>query len=454
MNIFRRTERFSVMLVALWILLFANVSAQETFDLKQCINTGLQNNFEIRITKNNQQINNNNASIGNSGYLPNIGFNAGYSGVIDNAVKQIPKSGDETNYKNVISQNLSAGVNLNWTVFDGFNIQTNYDKLKEFQQIGELNTRLSIENLIANIAIEYYNFIQQNIKLKNIEATVLLSKERVRIASERYSIGAGSRFDYQQAKVDFNNDSSKLIGQYETLYASEIYIKQLMALNYESTDVSRHVSTFITDTIIDYEIFLDKNELLNKAISSNTMLLIYDREKNISLLDLKSAQSKNYPYLKLNAGYGYNQNIYGITSTLQQQNNLGFNYGITLGYNIFDGFNRSRIKENTKIEIDNKDLKKQELELSIKSLFANTWIKYQNNLKLSNLESENLKTAKDNYEIAMERYKLGELSGIELREAQKSLLDAEQRLVQARFNTKLCEISLMQICGGLDKYLK
>lgn len=81
------------------------------------------------------------------------------------------------------------------------------------------------------------------------------------------------------------------------------------------------------------------------------------------------------------------------------------------------------------------------------------WMAYQNNMELTNLEKENLQTAHDNYDIALERYKLGDLSGIELREAQNSLLEAEDRLVQAQYNTKLCEISLIQISGNILSYI-
>jgi adhesin transport system outer membrane protein len=69
------------------------------------------------------------------------------------------------------------------------------------------------------------------------------------------------------------------------------------------------------------------------------------------------------------------------------------------------------------------------------------------------LERENIIAAKENHDIAMERYLLGNLSGIEMREAQKSLLDAEERILTAEYDTKLCEISLMQISGKVLNYL-
>ena len=68
---------------------------------------------------------------------------------------------------------------------------------------------------------------------------------------------------------------------------------------------------------------------------------------------------------------------------------------------------------------------------------------------LLKLEEQNLKTAEENLDIALERYKLGNLSGLELREVQKSLLDAEERLISGEYQTKLAEISLLQISGRI-----
>lgn len=414
-------------------------NAQEIINLKRCLEIGLEQNYDIRIVRNNQQIAENNNTIGNAGYLPNLDLSAGYSGTVNNT-EQRSNEGETTKNNGVHNQTLNAGINLNWTVFDGFNIQTNHKRLKELQQIGELNTRLTIESFIAQLSTEYYNYVQQNIRLQNLKYAVKLSKERLRIVEARYQIGAGSRMDLQQAKVDFNSDSSKLIKQYEVLFTSRTQLNQMMAIN----NVEQAV--IVTDTLIAYDALFAKEDLWNKTLENNTYLTISQRHKNISVLDLKAAQSENYPYVRLNAGYGYTQNMYGA-GTYDRQKNLGFNYGITVGFNLFDGFNKGRKQKNARLDITNRELEYEQLQLSLKTDFANMWMAYQNNIELSNLERENLETARDNYDIAMERYKLGELSGLELREAQNSLLEAEERLVQAEYNTKVCEISLMQISG-------
>ena len=417
---------------------------QVVFDLKRCIEVGLQKNYDIRIMRNNQEISDNNLTVGNAGYLPSVDLTTGYSGSVNNTTQNLA-NGEKNKNSDIHNQLLNAGVNLNWTVFDGFNIQTNHQRLKELQRMGELNTRLTIENFVSGLTSEYYNYIQQNIRLKNLKSAVKLSRERLRIVEARYEIGAGSRLDLQQAKVDFNSDSYRLIKQYEVLYTSRISLNQMMATD----NIEQLIVT--TDSIIEFNQFINKDDIWQKTLSSNTFLLLSNKNKNLSLLDLKTAQSENYPYLKLNAGYGYTKNIYN-TGTIDNQNNLGLTYGLTLGFNLFDGFNRKRKQKNARIEVENKELQYEQTILSLKADFSNMWMAYRNNIDLTNLEKENVQTAKENHEIAIERYKLGDLSGIELREAQNSLLEAEERLVQAEYNTKLCEISLMQISGQVISY--
>lgn len=433
-----------ILIIALAVAVPGVSDCQVVFDLKRCIEVGLQKNYDIRIMRNNQEISDNNLTVGNAGYLPSVDLTTGYSGSVNNTTQNLA-NGEKNKNSDIHNQLLNAGVNLNWTVFDGFNIQTNHQRLKELQKMGELNTRLTIENFVSGLTSEYYNYIQQNIRLKNLKSAVKLSKERLRIVEARYEIGAGSRLDLQQAKVDFNSDSSRLIKQYEVLYTSRISLNQMMAAD----NIEQLIVT--TDSIIEFNQFINKDDIWQKTLSSNTFLLLSNKNKNLSLLDLKTAQSENYPYLKLNAGYGYTKNIYN-TGTIDNQNNLGLTYGVTLGFNLFDGFNRKRKQKNARIEVENKELQYEQTILSLKADFSNMWMAYRNNIDLTNLEKENVQTAKENHEIAIERYKLGDLSGIELREAQNSLLEAEERLVQAEYNTKLCEISLMQISGQVISY--
>ena len=282
--------------------------------------------------------------------------------------------------------------------------------------------------------------------MKNFRYAVSLSKERLRIVEERYNIGNFSRLDYQQAKVDFNADSAQYMKQQELLHTSRIQLNELMAN--ENVDQPIHTQ----DSLIDVNATLEFEELWNATMQTNANLLKAEQNNRLAQLDYKKVCARDYPYLRLNAGYGYSHNKYEIAAN-SQRSNFGPNFGVTVGFKLFDG-NRNRQRKNARIAVQNARLERNELEQALRADLSNLWQAYQNNLQMLNLERQNLIAAKDNHDIAMERYMLGDLSGIEMREAQKSLLDAEERILAAEYNTKLCEISLLQISGKITKYLE
>jgi len=433
-----------------YILLFITVfvftaQAQETFSLKQCIERGLEKNYSIRIIRNEQKISDNNATLGNAGYLPTVDMSGGASGTI-NANRNDLREGGREKSTGVNSETANIGLNVNWTVFDGFGIQATYDRLKELQRLGDLNTRMTIEDFAADLSGEYYNLIRQKIRLRNLRSSLDLSKERLRIVEQRYFIGSMSRLDLQQAQVDFNSDSSNVLNQLEVVHRSRIRLNELMALD----NVEQQIQ--IADSVIYPNPFLDEVDLWQNTLASNSSLLIAQKNRRISELDYKKVKSRNYPYVRVNAGYGYTANWYEVGNYDLQQR-LGFNYGLTLGFTVFDGLNRRREQRNARLEIENRELKTQELELFLRADLSNLWMAYRNNLDLWSLEKANLVSAQENYNIAIDRYRLGDLSGIELREAQNNLLAAEERRSIAEYNTKLCEISLMQLSGKILTYV-
>ena len=418
----------------------------QRYTLGKCLEIGLENNYALRITRNKEQIAHNNATAANAGYLPTLDLSAGYDASLSGNNATMRSTGEKVETRNSLDQVARAGIDLNWTVFDGFNITTNYKQLKELERMGETNTRIELEDFIANLAAEYYNFIQQRRRLTNYYNAVQLSKERLRIVEERYNIGNFSRLDYQQAKVDFNADSAQYMKQQEVVITSRIALNEMMAIDQVYTPIETEESDIAINATLDFV------ELWNGMLKNNANLLLADHNITLTKYDYKKVLSRNYPYVKLNAGYDYSFNRYGSNSYIQR-GEWGGNAGVTLGFNIFDGNRRRQIK-NAKIEITNIELMRQQLELSLKADIGNLWQAYQNNLQLLNLERVNVITARENHEIAKERYMLGDLSGIEMREAQQSLLDAEERLLAVEYNAKICEISLMQISGTIATFLE
>ena len=425
---------------------FATTATAQTYTLRKCLETGLENNYSLRITRNEEQIAHNNATLANAGYLPTIDLNAGYDVSLSSSDTKMRSTGEIQKMRNSLDQTLRAGIGLNWTIFDGFNITTNYKQLKEMERMGETATRIAIEDFIAGLAAEYYNFLHQRLRLANYYYAVKLSKERLRIVEERYNIGNFSRLDYQQAKVDFNADSAKYMKQQEIVLTSRIALNEMMAIEQVYTPIDTEEKDIEINSTFEF------SDLWNSTLSRNANLLYADQNSKLTQLDYKKVLSRNYPYVKLNAGYDYSYSKYD-TNSYFRRDSWGGSAGITVGINLWDG-NRRRQKRNARIEIENSKIQREQLELTLKADLGNLWQAYQNNVQLLALEKQNVITARENHDIAKERYMLGDLSGFEMREAQKSLLDAEERLLSVEYDTRICEISLMQISGRIQELLQ
>ncbi len=421
----------------------AEAANAQTLSLGSCLEKGLNNSYQIQIVKINEEMTSYNNSWANAGAVPSVNVSAGYTGNMYNRDTEDKTDGSITSQREVLDHTLNASVNADLTLFNGFKVQATKSRLQELYNIGTIQTKIAIEDYVAELTSEYYNLVRQNIHLKNLNYAVILSKERLRIVQERFSIGNKSRLDLQQAQVYFNADSASSLKQLELISSANIRINRLMS----NSDLNTSYMT--ADTAITVLNGLSYESLLSDMLAHNAELLRSNSNQTIAALDRKIVQSRNYPYLRLNASYSYTYN-YSSTST---RNNWGPNFGATIGMNLIDGTRKSA-QRNARLDLLSAAIESEQLELQLRANLADFWQAYQNNLKLLQLERENLRTAEENHDIARERYFLGELSGIEMREAQKSLLDAEESLLKVEYDTKICEISLLQISGGILKYLE
>ena len=417
----------------------------QTATLGECLEKGLNKNYSLRIIRNQEQMAANNATMENAGMLPSVSLSAGYNGSAYG--RNTTSTGGSTDkLRGVYDDGINAGVDVSWTLFDGFKTVANYDRLRELSLLSSTQTRLAVEDYMAALTAEYYNFVQQRQRLQNYVSAVELSRERLRIVYERGMIGSLSRLDLLQARVDFNADSAQCLKQREALASSRIRLHELMA------EDSLNINFTPMDHDIDLLVLPQFDSLWVQTKDNNASMLMAAQNRTLAEIDLRSVRSRNYPYLKMAAGYGYSTNHYGAGATLKR-NQWGGDIGLTLGFNLYDGKRRSE-QRNARLSVKNAELEEYDLTLSLYTDLADLWQAYENNRMLLALERENVLAARENYAIAHERYLLGDLSGIEMREAQKSLLDAEERILVAEYNTKLCEISLLQLSGGIGVYLE
>ena len=434
-NGLKQAMRF-VLLIGLQVSMFQAAPAQKRVTLEECIEIALEANYSIKMIRNQEKMAANDLNY--SPFLPTLGVTAGQKQTINDS--KTTTNGENRELNSSRSDALTAGVALNWRLFDGMGMFVTQEKYQEMMTIGELNTQMAIENLIVNVSASYYNVIMQHSKLDAARHSLGLSTERYKEARDKYMIGVLSGLDAQQAKLDLNADSSNYMKQKELLKSA--YIALNLSMN---ADLQQAMYVKDSITLLEPLVF---NELNDKMLELNTTLMIGRRDRKVSELDMKLARAALFPTLDFAAGYNYSRTKAPEATTSLNRTN-GPYWGFSVSVDVFNRLdNRKRIK-NARLDMENADLSYQDAELQLKADLAQLYNTYENNLQIVSFEKESAAVAFENLDAALEKYKLGTLSGIEFREFQRSYIDAVDREVTAVFQAKVSELSLLLISGEL-----
>ena len=410
--------------------------AQPRITLDSCIVRALESNYSIKIIRNQQQQAENNLNY--APFLPTVGVNAGQKQTLSDT--KILTDGVDRGVNNSRSDALSAGVGLSWRLFDGMEMFMTHSRYKEMLAIGELNTKASIENLIVQVSSYYYDVVRQQSKVDAARHSLDLSSARYAEARDKYVLGVLSGLEAQQAKLDLNADSSNYMKEKELLRSAYISLNAIM-----NTDLHQH--KYVNDSI-QLSAPLQYKELYDNMLQYNTMLLIGRRDRKVSELDMKIARAALFPKLDFDAGYNYSRTKTPAAATTLNRTN-GPYWGFSVNVDVFNRLENRRKIKNAKLDVENADLSYQEAELQVKADLAQLFNTYENNLQIVTFEEESAEVAFENLDAALEKYKLGTLSGIEFREFQRSYIDAVDREVSAIYQAKISELSLLLISGQM-----
>ncbi|MEX0906488.1 MAG: TolC family protein [Balneolaceae bacterium] len=416
--------------------------SQEMLTLDEAIQTGFENNYGIQRFRNNLEIASNNRSLGNAGFLPTVLLSASQTERIEDS--EFETGGDSQTTSGARSSVTNAALNAGWVVFDGLRMFTAYDRLGEIEQISDNQLRLEMEFLAEQIINAYYNIIRINEQLKVLENSVDVSLERIEIEETKLDLGSGSEYELLQAKSDLSADQAADLRENNNLTEAKITMNELLARS-PSTE-------FSVTTEIPVNRSLSREELHRKLMAENSELAIARLLHRVAELEVQEIRGERFPEIALSSGYSYNRNEAG-GGFFRFNETTGFSFGITARVNIFDGFNTNRRVQNAQINQKNARLQLEEDRLRLESDFLAVFRAYQNSIELVDLEQNNLENAEQTLDIALERFRLGSISSLELREAQRTFLAAENRLIDAKYDAKLAETELLQLSGDLKSTL-
>jgi outer membrane protein len=433
--------KFNLLYSILIFIGFAKqLNAQEVLKLEDAIKIALENNYEIKLAKNDLKIDETNNYIGNTGMLPSINANITDNNTILDT-KQTQAEGTERELNNAKNMNLSYGVSIDWTVFDGLRMFARKEQLNILQKQGEAELKLAILTKIGDVYLAYFDLVQQQQQLKALDTAIIISNERVKTAENRYSIGKASKLEVLNAKVDLNADKSLLLKQQELFKNAKIVLNQILARDVQ------------TDFVVTEETSIDENlnfqELKDSAASQNPQLQAQLLAKNSAEQQLKQVKAGRYPTIRITSGYNFTRSEASL-GFVTQSSGQGFNYGFAATVPIFNGSQQNRNEKIAKLQVENANMVLEQQKLNLETQLNSAYQSYLTNLELTKVEETNLEIAEQNLDITLAKFKIGTITPIEFRTAQQNFIDAKVRYSNALYLTKIHEISLKELAGNLS----
>jgi len=424
--------------IALGILSFPSF-AQEVLTLEQAVEIALVNNYDIQLAKNDLDVDSLGVSPGFAGMLPRVFAQASTNNSTQN-ISQTRSDGNVIELDNAKNNNLSYGVGLDWTIFDGFGMFARYDQLKELEKLGKAQLQSTVLNRVSDVMITYYDLVHQQQQLTALDSTLVISQQRVELADNRFSIGKSSKLEVLNAQVDLNTDRTLQVRQLEMYEHTKIRLNEILGRNPEIDFKVRDEVIIATD--------LQLAQLKQLATIQNPELQAQWINKRISELELKQIKGNRYPRISANTGYNFSDSESSLGFTTKN-NAQGWNYGFAASIDIFNGSNQNRNEKIAKLQIENSEILIKQQTQTILTQLHTAYQTYLTNLSLIDLETSNEDIAKENLDITLAKYKIGTIPTIEFRTAQLNYINASLRLSNAIYQAKLSEITLRQLAGSL-----
>ncbi len=428
--------------VSLILLFFGPmVNAQDQILTKQeAIDLILENNLDIKVARNTKLIDDNNADILNSGYLPSVTGNA--SGSIDRQNSETALRDTIVTARGAENRRYNVAVNVNYTLFDGLGRYYNYKNFQERSEQSELEVRQTIENTILQLFTVYYEAARLTENTATLEQALEISKDRLKRAQYQFEFGQNTGLDVLNAEVDINTDSINLLNSRQQLRNTMRDLNLIL-----NRDLS---AQFAADTTVTFVPGLQMENMFNEAQMNNVRLQIVEKDINMGLNDIRVARSGYLPTVGLTGTYGWNESNNANPNSFASFNtSSGVTGVVNLTWNLFDGGTTITGIKNAKIAYKNQEIAKKQIQLEVERDIRNAWDSYTNALYVLEVQEKNLQTNQNNFKRTDERYKLGQITSIEFRQAQLNLLNAELAKSQAKYNAKLAELQMLQVSGQL-----
>ncbi len=421
------------------LCLTTGLFAQEVLTAEEAVRLAVERNYGIRLArldaKGAELLN----TPGLAGMLPNLDAVGAYT--IDNSsTKQTFFSGEVREADNADARVLDAAVQLNWTVFDGLTMFATKDRLEALELIGQTQLRQRIEATVYEVLSTYYQLVQLRKGISLQREVMRISQERLTIAEAGQRIGTASGLAVVQARLDLSTDSAAVM---------DLLLRDAESASRLNTLMARDPATpLAVAPEIPPIAPMDRAQLNEQSLQANSVLQQARQQQIAADLHVQELRGDMLPRLDVFANYGYTRSSSAV-GFLQSNQSLGPDMGARLSIPLFHGGQQRTARDVAQLQREQAALTTEQVALNLQESLLNAWNTHTTALQREALELEQLTGARTQVDVALESYRLGVLTALELRDVQVGYLAAEQRLLVARYEAKVSELQLKWLAGRL-----
>lgn len=438
-----------ILVVAIPSLLFATPAASQTqqnlsplptpLTVNDALKIALERNLQIQIAKGDSSI----AQITEDGslapLLPTLDINAGTTRGANN-VSQTTSSGLVIERNGATFSNMNAAALLQWTLFDGLQMFATKSRIEYEAKSLKEQTRSRIATIAANVLTQYAALVATNTQYRTVEKGLELAQKRLTLVEQRKAVGTAHGVDVSQAIVD-KNTVQALLTRARTEQRNAMS-GLLSVMNYPVQD------TVNVPLIFDIPTVPPQAELLTVLAQQNPDVVAAVFREQVAEQQAREAGSLYWPRLIAQGGYQYTNNTAQAGFILENQT-MGWNIGLALQYNIFNGFRDSRAHERALVAKEQQRLQTLDAINLATTQLVQAYRTLEQGKELLALEQTSYDAAQKNAQVALEQYTLGMNTDLEVRQTQQSVIEIGNRIARLQFETYTATVEVLRLSGKL-----
>lgn len=450
--------RFKLKVVCLLLLgsaSFSSIQAQETLSLSEALHYAKQNSEALRKAQLDIIGGQLKVSEVRASALPQV---SAVSTVTNNLLVQqfvLPAEafggnpGEFMAIKAGQTWNAMTQVQLSQQIFNQ-QVFTGLKAAKGSAEYYSLAAELAEENLLQQVATNYYMVIITRQNLATLDANISRIEQLEKTVANQFEVGLAKKIDLDRIKVNKGN----LLAQREQLELAVVQQENLLKY-YMGMPISEKI--YISDNAvegIESEAIVQLNQDAFRA-ENLVGYQILKTQENLLGLQKKANQAEYYPTLMLTGNYLYNTQSNKFN--LYTNKALGYDAaGISLNLSIpiFDGGQRRSKVKQAQIEIDKVQEDLRSTKNALQMAYENARIQIKNSLNTIETQRSNKQFAEEVFNSTRNNYQNGLATLTDLLTAETELVAAQNSYNQALLNYKVAEIELIKSSGNIKSLVK